>query len=694
MTENQKALDGLVKEGAHREIYLPLVAKMKRGAGNKAGSFEASPTQQRNKTHAFTREQEAARMSFMTGINHEEALDAVAKGKGIVVTDLTEMLSIRAQVHQKIMARANIVEKLREFGVKVDTLRAPPGAAPDSVEHLNMAKEAMKRKEGLEEVGLYTIDDPATEGWLFDAEVHDVLGRLLKVTESEESIQSLRKHMGAYTGWWKSVVTTSPGFHVQNTWSNGLTLFHRLGPEAFDPRRWEEAFAATAETIGAGVGMGTDAVRNAVGSNNRLQRVMGKEINGYTLRELADYAHRNGIINEFAAQVGEAPMDAATGRGAGATAFQRVNPFSSRNVVMEGSRQVGTFIESAQRFQLFMGNVKRVAGTGKANAMELEWAKIESKKWLIDYSDVTGFESGVMAPLFPFYTWMRRSVPLAMQQILEDPAAVAVVAKGRAAMQGGNEDKDMPQWLRERGAVLLGDEEGGQTTLTGPSMLRMLDMLPFRFEDGAVPRPVFKGGTEVLEELAGIAHPALRTVVEEAGGRDLFFDRALDEGKGTAPAAMQIFRNSPGMLQILDGAARVWNPEGGMGWSTNSKGRLTMDPRMANLLGEMVPVLDQFSELLNGPRWALDELGVPIEEALESATGAKNEYDGMQEFLRSLGLRLRRFDPEGEKLSRARATAKEAAAMRRKDRTPLPVNEWRDKQRSKYLKIGTYGGAS
>ena len=32
--------------------------------------------------------------------------------------------------------------------------------------------------------------------------------------------------------------------------------------------------------------------------------------------------------------------------------------------------------------------------------------------------------------------------------------------------------------------------------------------------------------------------------------------------------------------------------------------------------------------------------------------------------------------------------------MRRKDRTPLPVNEWRDKQRSKYLKIGTYGGAS
>ena len=59
-----------------------------------------------------------------------------------------------------------------------------------------------------------------------------------------------------------------------------------------------------------------------------------------------------------------------------------------------------------------------------------------------------------------------------------------------------------------------------------------------------------------------------------------------------------------------------------------------------------------------------------------------------------LGLRLRRFDPEGEKLSRARATAKEAARMRREDRTPLPINEWRDKQRSKYLKIGTYGGAS
>ena len=46
-------------------------------------------------------------------------------------------------------------------------------------------------------------------------------------------------------------------------------------------------------------------------------------------------------------------------------------------------------------------------------------------KLLFDYSDVTKFESQVMKRIFPFYTWLRKNIPLQLELLAEHPQRYA-----------------------------------------------------------------------------------------------------------------------------------------------------------------------------------------------------------------------------------------------------------------------------
>ena len=698
--ENEWAAAGLVAPSAKREIYLPLQMKLYREgprdvipadeSGTKLGQFDPSHTHGRSGSHLDARNQEAARLSFVTGMSREEALDAMKEGTaGLYQADVVQMLAMRARVHAKMKARAGLISSLREFGVQVDSL---PTRTPDmDTVTVKEAKEAMKRREGLREVGLFTVDDPATEGWVFDAEVTDILNRSLKVTETPEAMNAFRKAVKGYTAFWKAGATLSAGFHAQNIWSNTTMMFMRIGPKAFSKRLTEESAVGTAYAIGGGLSFGLDKVAEKVGGKARVQAILNRQRNGKTIREHAEYAHRQGIINEFASRTGDAPANTITGEAAPATMGQRINPLSDRFAPVEASRQFGTFVESAQRFHLYMGNLEQVAGKHSANKMEQEWAKLEAKKWLVDYADMTEMERNVMVPLMPFYRWTRRSVPLYMKQIIEDPASAAAVSKGRQALQGEREDSDMPKWLRERGAVLIGDEDPMAVTM--PTGFRMLDLIPFEFGgEGEAPIPRFKGGMEVLREAAGMAHPALRVFVEGSGKRDLFFDREIAEGsKALAPSLLQTLRATPEILPVLDGLSRIFGGEG-TSFQIDADGRVRMNASMVNVLNESAPVVNQLAKLLAGPAWAIEEFGVELPGALEDAIDPKgDEYSGMLRFLRAAGVRLRRFDPEAEELARAQAAVDRASQQRRHDRQgmiPFNSDQWNQQRRQRYQRLG------
>lgn len=86
------------------------------------------------------------------------------------------------------------------------------------------------------------------------------------------------------------------------------------------------------------------------------------------------------------------------------------------------------------------------------------------RKWHPDGLDLTSFERNVMKRVFPFYSWTRKSIPLAIESaIIAGPKVMAyprvmealAIANGVESEAGPNEffptDQMFPDWLRDRG---------------------------------------------------------------------------------------------------------------------------------------------------------------------------------------------------------------------------------------------------
>lgn len=93
------------------------------------------------------------------------------------------------------------------------------------------------------------------------------------------------------------------------------------------------------------------------------------------------------------------------------------------------------------------------------------------RKWHPDGLDLTKFERNVMKRVFPFYSWTRKAIPLAIQTAIANPAKVMAyphlmeaiaLSNGITPAQGTigefPTDQMFPDWIRERG---IGPVAGG-----------------------------------------------------------------------------------------------------------------------------------------------------------------------------------------------------------------------------------------
>ena len=65
-----------------------------------------------------------------------------------------------------------------------------------------------------------------------------------------------------------------------------------------------------------------------------------------------------------------------------------LNPLSPRFEPFQWSQQTGSLIESSQRFNLFLGTLKKMARPGQQlTEAQIEYAAIEARKWMIVYQD-------------------------------------------------------------------------------------------------------------------------------------------------------------------------------------------------------------------------------------------------------------------------------------------------------------------
>ena len=219
--------------------------------------------------------------------------------------------------------------------------------------------------------------DKPIELWNMDKGVYNLVNKFTK--DQTKLMQS--SFMNFYDKWltrWKVFNILSPGFHLQNAASNTFQSFLAIGSDAFNPKKIKKA---------------VDVYRTK--DPKQTLTLAGKK---YTYKQLADLVDEYKIVaNTF---FDEDVLSKSNEKGIIGKLYNVHGKF-------------GADIESTGRINLFFSALD--SGHTPEEAAEMV------DKFLFDYSDLTQAEKNIMKRIIPFYSFMRKNIPLMLEQMLEQP---------------------------------------------------------------------------------------------------------------------------------------------------------------------------------------------------------------------------------------------------------------------------------
>jgi hypothetical protein len=174
-----------------------------------------------------------------------------------------------------------------------------------------------------------------------------------------------------------------------------------------------------------------------------------------------------------------------------------------------------TYIEDTSKLAMFIHELRQ----GKS----VEQASTTVRQFLFDYGDLTAAEKVLRDRYIPFYTWMRKNIPLQLATLVQRPAKIAHQGKLVNAFRDwtrlttGEEPvplSELPEYL-QTGEYVPIPAEGSQGS---PSMMRL--RLPW-FDVGAI-NPV-----NVPQQLAERLSPLIRVPASLLQQRDLVTGQTL-----------------------------------------------------------------------------------------------------------------------------------------------------------------------
>ena len=230
-------------------------------------------------------------------------------------------------------------------------------------------------------------DAPA---YLVPGGIADDLNRIEKVFGNNETMRGFLKYYDKVLTFWKGNVTvTSPGFHIRNEMGN---IFNAWLGGLNNPKYYDDAF----QVLHGGT----------------------VKIGKWGAEELKDMATQLRVYKPEGAFMGEITRVRPELEGP-AKLKQLVNPISPRFAPVELGRDVGSAMENNARLALFLNRLDM----GDSPVKAAQWVK----KYLFDYGELTPFESQVMRRIIPFYTWMRKNVPLQLEHVVTSPGKYSMV---------------------------------------------------------------------------------------------------------------------------------------------------------------------------------------------------------------------------------------------------------------------------
>lgn len=309
-----------------------------------------------------------------------------------------------------------------------------------------------------------------------------------------------------------------PSFHVQNALGNAFQSFLAIGSRAINPRRLKLAYSVLEDS-----------------DPNAVIRLGGKE---YTKHELLEYAKQMGVIDEAFTRyelAGKANDILENGiRTSSAIKhfrniktpfsknltkmerFNTINPLSTSDIITQFGSVIGSNIETVQRMNIFM------SALDEGHSMKMALKKVND--FMFDYSDLTDFEKGWMRRIIPFYTYMRKNIPMELENLLKQPQKYSGFAHLQDEIEDSDADSIPTEWRnqwRQNYVQIPGTEIGVDFKMPWEQLDR-LDMS--KMENGWEPK--------AFGRLLGSTNPFIKAAVELPTNRSQYVDMPLaDDGK-------------------------------------------------------------------------------------------------------------------------------------------------------------------
>lgn len=200
--------------------------------------------------------------------------------------------------------------------------------------------------------------------------------------------------------------TVMPSFHTRNHIGSMFVGWLHAGNDALSIAKQKEAYSAL-KAYGNGKTL------------RELPRITAPDGRSYDYEELLDLAQNYNVLDNglLAKDFTAASFSQGTRVIPG-----KFDPFNTTEFLpYKIGSKIATFSDNINRLTQFSSLIKQGKTPAEAGA--------QTTKYLFDYSDVTPFEARWMKRILPYYTFMRKNLPLMANEFLENPEKLQFIAK-------------------------------------------------------------------------------------------------------------------------------------------------------------------------------------------------------------------------------------------------------------------------
>lgn len=350
-------------------------------------------------------------------------------------------------------------------------------------------------------------------GKYFDPEVASALEKTSQVFSHDPTTREFLKLFDKVQAKWKFLATApNPGFQIRNAISD---VFMNYLDGVVNPKRYQDAIDAL-----SALNHEKAAVKNLL-KDTKFGNLTGEDL--FQLYEAQGL--RSGYFH------------AETGVAENALGGKFSQTIRKGSEAREDWTRMAHFIDALEKEIPKSKTIDEAAAAAAGRV----------KRFNFDYQDLTNFERKFMKRVIPFYTFMRKNVPLQLEMLVTRPGRVVQVpVLERAISQALNGGDPMaqdslpgitnvvPQWLRDLYPMQVSPETPtSDATFISPDLPYEQ---PAQFL-GGFSRSPGEGQSQLLRQITGALTPALKAPIEygiqediatgaplsslEVGGKDL-----------------------------------------------------------------------------------------------------------------------------------------------------------------------------